>query len=227
MLKVSAPVDRVELWRASRCIKGELQGLGHPQANVQVVLEEVSTATVRARFEIEDGPKVSVTQVTFSGNQAVSQELLQRQMRDVAPKAHFARLRHKNVYTEERLQRDLERLTEYYRNRGYAAARIGTPVVETDYVVERHLLPFPHQQASPQLHISAPISEGIFYELGSVEVHDDVSTARISERTDALVANSGLKPGAPYSQRKIVSLRDELSLSPLSLARADSLAIKG
>jgi outer membrane protein assembly factor BamA len=27
-LKLSAPVDRVELWRASRCIKGELQALG-------------------------------------------------------------------------------------------------------------------------------------------------------------------------------------------------------
>ena len=223
MLNVSAPLDRVELSRASRCIKGELQTLGHPQANVHLVLEEVSTATVSARFEIVDGPQVSVTQVTFSGNQAVPQKLLQRQMRQVAPKAHFARLRHKNIYTEERLQQDLERITEYYRNHGYAEARIGTPVVERDYVVGQHMMLFRHQHLSRQLHISVPLSEGIFYQLGAVEVHDDVSTARISERTDALVANSGLKPGAPYSQRKIVSLRDELSQSPLSSAKADSL----
>src|SRR4029077_12068222 len=122
-----------------------------------------------------------------------------------------------------RLEKDLERITEYYRNHGYAEARIGTPVVEMDYVVEPHMMLFRHQYLSPQFHISVPLSEGIFYKLGAVEVHDDVSTARISERTDALVANSGLKPGAPYSQRKIVSLRDELSQSPLSSAKADSL----
>jgi len=150
MLNVSAPLDRVELSRASRCIKGELQTLGHPQANVHVVLEEVSTATVSARFEIADGPQVSVTQVTFSGNQAVPQKLLERQMRQVAPKAHFARLRHKNIYTEERLQQDLERITEYYRNHGYAEARIGTPVVERDYVVGQHMMLFRHQHLSRQ-----------------------------------------------------------------------------
>jgi outer membrane protein assembly factor BamA len=222
-LKLSAPVDRVELWRASRCIKGELQALGHPQANVHLVLEDVPTATVRARFAIEDGPQVLVTQVTFSGNQAVPQRLLQHQMRQVAPKAHFAHLRHKNIYTEERLQQDLERITEYYRNHGHAAARIGAPVVEMDYVVEQHLLLFRHQHLSPQLHISVPVSEGIFYQLGAVEVHDDLSTARRSEGADALVANSGLKPGVSYSHQKIMSLRDELSLLPLSSARADSL----
>jgi outer membrane protein assembly complex protein YaeT len=222
-LKVSAPVDRVELWRASRCIKGELQALGHPQANVHVFLEEVPTATVKARFEIEDGPQVLVTQVTFSGNQAVAQRLLQHQMRQVAPKAHFAHLRHKTIYTEERLQQDLERVTEYYRNHGYAAASTGTPVVEMDYVVEQHLLLFRHQHLSPQLHISVPVNEGLFYQLGAVEVHDDLSTARRSEGANALVANSGLSPGASYSQQKIMSLRDELSLLPLPSSRANSV----
>jgi outer membrane protein insertion porin family len=222
-LKVSAPVDRVELWRASRVIKSELQELGHPQAEVRVVLDEVSTATVQARFEIRDGPRVAVTQVTFSGNQVFPQKLLQHQMTQVDPKAHFSGLRHKNIYSQERLDQDLDRVAEYYRNHGYADARVGMPVIETDYVLKQQRFPFRRQHVVPQLHISVPISEGIFYQLASVVVHDDLSAARRSEREDVLVANSGLKPGAFYSQHRIVSLRDQLSLAPLSSPKAGSL----
>jgi outer membrane protein assembly factor BamA len=64
---------------------------------VHVVLEEVLTSTVQARFQIEDRPRTAVTQVTFSGNQAFPQKLLQHEMRESAPEAHFAGLRRKNV----------------------------------------------------------------------------------------------------------------------------------
>jgi outer membrane protein assembly complex protein YaeT len=221
-LKVSAPVDRVGLWRASRVIRGELQELGHARADVHIVLEEASTATVRARFEIQDGPRVPITQVTFSGNQAVSQRLLQHQLKQVAPKAHFAGLRHKNIYTQERLEKDLDHVAEYYRDHGYAAARIGTPTVDTAYVSKQSRFPLLRQHVASELHISVPVNEGNFYQFGAVEVHDDLSTARRSEREDALVANSGLRPGASYSQQKVASLRDGLSLLTLSLSRAGS-----
>ena len=222
-LKVSAPLDRAELWRASRVIKGQLQELGHPQADVRVLLEEVSTATVQARFEIQDGPRVAISEVTFSGNQVFPQKLLQHQMAQVAPKARFAGLRHKNIYTQERLDEDLDRVSEYYRNHGYATARIGTPILETRYHLEPRRLPFRRRRMVLQFHLSVPVSEGTFYQLGAVEVHDEPPAGRFSERADSLVAHSGLKPGAPYSQQKIASLRNQLSLLPLSSSRADSL----
>ncbi|PYU22648.1 MAG: hypothetical protein DMG32_17760 [Acidobacteria bacterium] len=194
-LKVSAPLDRAELWRASRVIKGQLQELGHPQADVRVLLEEVSTATVQARFEIQDGPRVAISEVTFSGNQVFPQKLLQHQMAQVAPKARFAGLRHKNIYTQERLDEDLDRVSEYYRNHGYATARIGTPILETRYHLEPRRLPFRRRRMVLQFHLSVPVSEGTFYQLGAVEVHDEPPAGRFSERADSLVAHSGLKPG--------------------------------
>jgi outer membrane protein assembly complex protein YaeT len=214
-LKISAPADPVELWRAARVIKSELQQLGCPQADVRVVLEDVPTATVRAHFEIQDGPRVPVTQVTFSGNQAFPQKLLQRQMKQVAPTAHFAALRHKNIYTRERLEEDLARVTEYYRNQGYAAARVGTPAVATRYELQQHRFPFRHQRVVLQLRISVPVCEGIRYQFSAVHVDAAASIAGITAPT-ALVDNSGLKPGAFYSQRKIATLRDQLARAPTS-----------
>ena len=223
-LKVSAPLDRVELWRASRVIKGELQELGHPQADVRVLLEQESTATVQARFEIQDGPRVAITELTFSGNQVFPQKVLQRQMAHVAPKASFASLRHKDIYTQEWLDEDLDRVAEYYRNHGYPTARIGKPTVDTAYHLEPRWFPFRRRRMVSQFHISVPVSEGVFYQLGAVEVHDEPAAARFRERAEALVVRSGVKPGTSYSQQKIMSLRDKLSHLPLSFSRADPLA---
>jgi outer membrane protein insertion porin family len=207
-LKLSAPLDRFELWRAARAIKSQLEEMGHPQADVRIALEEVAPATVRARFEIEDGPHISVGLVTFVGNQVISEDLLRSQMKRVVPNAHLARLREKNIYTRARLQADLNEVEEYYQNHGYPEARIGVPSVEVRQDIERHLFAWPHRRIVPHLQISVPISEGTLYKLAAIEVHGDLP---ITARSDALITTSGLKSGEAYSQQKIEHLREALS----------------
>jgi outer membrane protein assembly factor BamA len=58
-----------------------------------------------------------------------------------------------------------------------------------------------------------PVSEGMLYRVGQVEVHDGLSAATRDEREDGLIADSGLKAGATYSQQKIEVLRNGLSLA--------------
>src|SRR5882762_5747747 len=145
-LKLLAPLDRFELWRASRAIKGELEEMGCAQAYVRMALEEVALATVRARFEIEDGPRISVGKVAFVGNRVFSEDLLQSQMKRVVPKARFATLRDKNIYTQVRLQEDLNGVAEYYQDHGYPEARVGAPSVEVRQNIERRLFAWPHRR---------------------------------------------------------------------------------
>jgi outer membrane protein insertion porin family len=207
-LKLSTPLDRFELWRASRAIKGELEEMGCAQAYVRMVLEQVAPATVRARFEIEDGPRISVGQVAFVGNRAFSEDLLRSQMKRVVPNARFATLRDKNIYTQERLQEDLNGVAEYYQDHGYPEARVGAPSVEVRQNIERHLFAWPNRRTVPHLQISVPISEGTFYKLAAIEVHGDLP---ITPRSDTLIATSGLRSGEPYSQQKLEHLREALT----------------
>jgi outer membrane protein insertion porin family len=207
-LKLSAPLDRFELWRASRAIKGELEDMGCAQAYVRMALEEVGPATVRARFEIEDGPRISVGQVAFVGNRVFSEDLLRSQMKRVVPNARFATLRDKNIYTQERLQDDLNGVAEYYQNHGYPEARVGAPSVEVRQNIERRLFAWPHRRTVPHVQISVPISEGTFYKLAAIEVHGGLP---ITARGDTLIATSGLKSGEPYSQQKLEHLREALT----------------
>jgi outer membrane protein insertion porin family len=221
-LKVAAPVDRFEVWRAEEAIDGELQELGHPLAVVRVRLDEVSRGCVRARFEIADGPHVSVAQVAFAGNRAFSDELLQRQMKYVAPGAHFAGLRGKNIYTRNRLGADLTRIENYYRNHGYPEVRIGEPAVELDQNVRQRRFPWLRARAASRYEVTVPVTEGGSYQFGAVNVREEQPTAESTERIAAIVAKSGVKPGEPYSRKRLDGLSDALARSPSQTANVST-----
>jgi outer membrane protein insertion porin family len=232
-LKLAAPVNRNDLWRAARAIETELTDERHPLAKVSVRLDELpSSASVRATLEIRDGPEVTVSAVTFTGNRAFSQAKLQRQMKRVAPDALLAGLRRKDVYSSPRLEADLQRLAEFYRNNGYPEARIGKPVTAIASENVRHWLPWPHRRAEPRFRIAIPVQEGHFYRLTAVEVRranpsqgetgGDGGDAAEAER---LVARLGLRTDQPYSQAKLEHAREVLThLRELRPPDAPSLA---
>jgi outer membrane protein insertion porin family len=232
-MKLAAPVNRNDLWRAARLIEAALADRRHPLAKVHVRLEEEpSAASVVATLEIHDGPEVTVSAVTFSGNQAFSQAQLQRQMKHVAPEAPLAGLRGKDVYSTQRLDADVQRLAEFYRNHGYAEARIGKPVAAIAPENVRHWFPWPRRRTEPRFRIAIPIQEGPLYRLSDIAVQrtDPIGAASAAaggegEGAERVIARLGLKPDEPYSEEKIERARDILArLRELRPARAPSLA---
>jgi len=219
--KIAAPVDPNNLWRAARAIEAQLADERHPLAKVHIRLEDLPSAAVRATLEIYDGPEVSVRKVNFTGNQAFSQAKLERQMKHVAPDARFAGWRGKDVYTPQRLQEDLSRLEEFYRDHGYPEARIGQPVAELEAARAWRWLPWPRRRTAPKYRITIPVQEGRFYRLSAIDVQRiDAAQNAVTGATlppgqaDALVARLGLRADEPYSQKKLENARDALTRLP-------------
>src|SRR5437879_2651908 len=125
--RLGVPADPAILQRIARSIQSALAELGHPPANVRIFREELPNATVRVRFEINDGPHIPVGQVQFEGDPAVPTKTLARRMRRIKPGGLFAELRGGNAYTHEAFEEDRERILAYYQNHGYPEARIGEP----------------------------------------------------------------------------------------------------
>ncbi len=209
-LKLAAPASRADLWRAARAIEAELAALGHPRAQVRVRLAVTSIAAVRASFQIQDGAHVRAGRVTFTGNREFSDENLRRQMKRVAPQALFVALRGKDVYTPQRLAEDLDHLTDYYRNHGYADARVGTPAVETRQDSALRWLPWPHRYAELRWHVSVPVREGNLFRWATVQVQSEAAIAKPRQRLESLPAVRALRPGEPYSQQGLEYAREAL-----------------
>lgn len=232
-LKLAAPVNRNDLWRAARAIEAALADDRHPLAKARVRLdEEPGTASVRVTLEIHDGPQVTVGAITFSGNQAFSQSKLEHQMKRVAPDALLAGLRGKDVYSSRRLDADLQRLADFYHNNGYPEARIGKPVAAIAGENVRHWLPWPHKRSEPRFHIAIPVHEGQLYRLSAVDVRRTDSGQRASgdakvtpEEAGSLAARLNLRADEPFSQEKIARAREVLMhLRELRPGDAPSLA---
>lgn len=219
-LRLARPVDRTALWRAARTLEAALGDLGHPQARVRIRLLRVPSDSLCAVFYIHEGPRIAVARVEFTGNTAFSDHNLLRQMKRVAPGALFAGLRGKTIYTPLRLAEDFLRLEEFYRNQGYAEARVGVPQATLVERSTRRWSPFPSRRTELRLDVIVPVEEGAFYRLESVMVEGVALQQR--EALEKILAT--LRPQQPYSEQKLLRARDAIAqLRPAAAGSGTSL----
>jgi outer membrane protein assembly complex protein YaeT len=204
--KLGEAENPVALDRARREIESALAELSHPHGRVRVALVESAEATVVARFEISDGPHLPVGRITFEGNPAVQEKLLQRQMRQVSPGSLFAGLRGRDAFTPDAFAEDRERLLTYYQNHGYPEARVGEARIRQYEAVSRRWLPWPREVRNQRLAVTIPIEAGRFYRL------DSVVTTPALKQAAAIKQGEGAAPpktmaAQVYSAQKVEDLR--------------------
>ena len=175
--KLGEPENPVTTQQIGRAIRAALGELGHPESRVELQRVQAANATVRMRFEIADGPHLSVSRVTFEGDPEVSAKLLQRQMRRINPGALFGSLHRKNSYTREAIEEDRERLLAYYQNHGYPEARIGDAQVSKHAESSQRWIPWPRKTIDVRLAVGIPIEAGPMYRVESVRTGEDLAQA--------------------------------------------------
>ncbi|HEV8383944.1 MAG TPA: POTRA domain-containing protein, partial [Candidatus Acidoferrales bacterium] len=212
-LKLARPCDRTELWRAARAMEDALKEMGHPLAKVRVRLKEIPTAAMRATFVIEEGPRVEVEKVVFAGNEAFTDRVLGKQMKEIAPGALLAGWRGKTILSPERLEKDLERVRQFYRNHGYAEAQTGETLVEIMERRAQRWWPWPGKTRKQVIHVTIPVREGVAYRLDRSSVEG--ASASALQKVEPLL--EPLKPAVIYSEEKILRVKEELARAEIAV----------
>ncbi len=203
---IGRPADPAALQRMALAIRSGLNGLGHPEASVQIRRVDAKNATVSVRFEINEGPLLRVRRVSFDGHPQVSPKLLRGQMRSIAPWKPLASWRGKNAFTREEFEEDRQRILTYYQNHGFPEARIGNAQVARSVESSRRWLPWPHELALAGLSVSIPVEAGPFYRFESIRATDALQQAA-KERGRSPLNLSELDEGGAFSQQEIDRLR--------------------
>ncbi len=204
--RLGVPADPTILQRVARSIQSALAELRHPQAKVRIVREELPNATMRARFEISDGPHIPVGQVQFEGDSAVPAKTLARQMRRIKPGGLLAGLRGRNAYTHEAFEEDRERILAYYQNHGYPEARIGEPSVSSYEKSARRWILRPHRVVRTHLALNVPAEAGRLYRIDSIETGDSLREAAEKRRAKHASLPKVI-PRQAYSAQMIENMR--------------------
>ena len=146
---------------------------------------------VQLAFHIDQGPKVQVADISFIGNDHMSDRSLKRQMKNTKERWLFSFINGRGTYKPMGYEQDADALVAHYRNNGYIEAQVGQPELEYSDVSE--------DGESRPVRLRIPVSEGGRYRVGAVDFEgEDVLRREVIERMF-----SDLRPGEYYSEQTV------------------------
>jgi len=157
---------------ARNVIRELLAEKGHPDAKVSIEVEDISATTVALIFNVDEGPRVRVKEIEFTGDRdGFSQRRLRSAMKLVKESGLISTFTSKDIYFKEKLQDDLERVRFFLGTKGYLQAKIAEPeVTDAGQVSGGIPLPIPGlHKTGPGLKVSIPIEVGRRYKITKVD----------------------------------------------------------
>jgi hypothetical protein len=126
-VRLDSFVDEASLRKVIGVIRELYAEQGYNDAVVTTSRQPVAGGPklIHLTFKIESGPRVEVAEVLFDGNQAFTDSKLRKQMKDNKPNGLLGFLGDA-TYKEAKFADDADRVSEFYKNNGYAGPRWGS-----------------------------------------------------------------------------------------------------
>jgi len=191
-LRLDSFLDQSVVRRVQGIVKSFMADKGYEFAEVTSTVEALPSGPklVKVVFDVKEGPKVKVRALNFVGNTAVGDGTLGRQMKSTKAKSWLSFITGKGIYQEAKFEEDAERLVEFYRNKGYIAAKIGQPEIK---VLEDSV-----DKETRWVQLDVPVDEGPRYQLGEFKFDGNKVV-----KTEFLEPLFKMKKGDWYTEKNI------------------------
>ncbi len=177
--------DVLQLDRVALDLKQRYQNRGYYDAKIDIKTETLPRNRVKVVLAIHEGKPATIGRITFTGNQAFDDAVLLRLL-SIAPGEQYAR---------DQLLGDLDKVQQFYMNKGYAEFRITSTQVR--------LAP-----DRKKVYVTVNLHEGPVYHIGEVKLVGDLKLPRT--QLEKLIQ---IKTGQRFSRQAIVdsveALRDK------------------
>jgi len=210
-LTVESQFDPTRIKKAEVVLKDLLGEHGRQFATVTPQYERIASSNaVILVFKIEEGPKVKVGQIQFTGNHAFSRRKLIRAMHNDRPYSIPLKITEINVmsktYDHDKLIEDIEvGIRGLYQDNGYFKVLVKDPILENiDTNGWRWGVPVVMGRSSGKaVNITIPIEEGQKYTMGTLRIASSDPDKALSLKVEALKGAFPLKQGDVFSTAKI------------------------
>ncbi len=191
-LRLDSFLDQGSVRRVEGIVRGLMAEKGHQVAEVKSHVEELpgGPKLVKVVFDINEGPKVKVRDIEFIGNSAVGDGRLKRKMKETKEQWFLSWITGRGTYQETKFEEDADKVQQYYRERGYIQARVGTPEIKT--------LADSSDKKTRWVQLRIPVTEGDRYRVGEVKFEGNTVV-----KSDFLQTLFKLKPGQYYSEKHV------------------------
>jgi outer membrane protein insertion porin family len=192
-LRLDSFLDIATVRRVESVLRSFMAEKGFTNAEVTHKISPVAGGPklVNVTFNVNEGPKIKIRKVDFTGNTAFSDGRLQRRLKENKPKGIISFITGSGTYKESEYEADIERVVEFYQNHGYARARIGQPELKT--------LENTKDGKTRWIELRIPVTEGPRYRFG-----DFGFSGNTIFKTEGLrPLYDGVEKGEWYSRKKV------------------------
>jgi len=209
-LTVESQFDPTRIKKAEVVLKDLLAEHGRQFATVTPQYERIASSNaVILVFRINEGPKVKVGKILFTGNHAFSRRKLIRSMHNDRPYSVPLYITEVNVlsktYDHDKLIEDIEvGVRGLYTDNGYFKVLVKDPILENlDTQGWRLGIPLTGRTKGKAVNMTIPIEEGERYRMGTLKIASSDPDRALKLKVDALKGAFPLKQGDIFSSAKI------------------------
>jgi outer membrane protein insertion porin family len=214
-LSIESQFDPTRIKKAEVVLKELLAEHGRQYASVKPTFERLpGTNAVKLTFNIDEGPKVKVGKILFTGNTAFSGRKIVRTMRNSKPYGiplgpvppYFIPVLSK-TFDRPKLDEDMEiGIRGLYQDNGYFKVLVKDPIIQNATVNQGVLpkgVPLVGVHQGRQTNITIPIEEGERYHMGTLHVRNANPDEGLFFKTPYLESVFPLKKGDIFSVAKV------------------------
>src|SRR5258706_2966424 len=211
-LSVASQFDPTTIKKAEVVIKELLGEHGRQFAKVSPQYERIASSNaVILIFKVDEGPKVKVGKIKFTGNHAFSDRKLIRAMKHDRPYAiplYFMEISvMSKTYDRDKLNEDLEvGVRGLYQDNGYFHVLVKEPILENIDTQNNKLgMPVPvfGKSAGKAVNITIPIEEGPQFHMGTLKIVSADPDKDLSLKKEALKGAFPVKQGEIFNVYKL------------------------
>ena len=191
----NVPLKLGDLTRIQTALKEIYDTEGYRSARITYTVEDVSKTEKHVVFHIEEGGKVKIREIDFTGNKVFSDSKLRRALKKTKEVSWYRLFGKKIVYSKEAWEEDRDNLRKFYLNHGYKDVKIGKPKIK---LVAKHPNAESLKKKKYRLEITIPVEEGQPYTLGSLKL----SGVKVMD-VEKLTKVFDVKPGKRYRFKEI------------------------
>jgi outer membrane protein insertion porin family len=170
-LSLDSQYDPAKIEAAKRALRGLMLQNGKPLGTVKSEIENIPPSSVRVRFVMNEGAKVRIGQIHFTGNKVFSEEELKDTLKMNKERTMFTMFKSTDKYHREKLEYDIEmNLKAFYQEHGYMLVQVGQPLTRI-FEGPRGSIPFV-RKTKEQFYIEIPVDAGDQYRIGKLELQN-------------------------------------------------------
>ena len=191
-IRLDSFIDPGMIRRVEGIVRQMMAEQGYQYAKVTHELKPMpgGPKLVHLTFHVDEGPKVKIRKLEFTGNKAMSDGTLRGKMEANKPMYWLSFITGRGTYQEAMFEQDADLIIEHYRNNGYIAARVGQPEIkeigDSKDGKERYI------------ELTVPITEGDRYRVGSFAFDGNTVV-----KAEGLRPLFDLEEGDYYSEKRI------------------------